>query len=76
MMTSCASGRCTIPLTTRLVVCGRLLVMATLAPTSAFIRVDLPVLGRPTKQANPDLNLAAAGVCGALTFVIVPCFGS
>jgi hypothetical protein len=35
----------------------------------------LPVLGRPTKQANPDLNLAAAGVCGALTFVIVPRFG-
>jgi hypothetical protein len=38
----------------RLVVCGRLLVMATLVPTRAFIRVDLPTLGRPTKQAKPE----------------------
>jgi hypothetical protein len=38
----------------RRVVCGRLLVIATLVPTRAFIRVDLPTLGRPRKQANPD----------------------
>src|ERR1700722_810626 len=55
-MISCASGRCTIPRMARRVVCGRLLVMAILVPTSAFIRVDLPTFGRPTKQAKPDLN--------------------
>ena len=48
----------------RRVVCGRLLVIATLVPTSAFIRVDLPTLGRPAKQANPDLNPAADGGAG------------
>src|SRR5690606_38005826 len=57
-MTSCASGRCTIPRIVRRVVCGRLLVIATLVPTSAFINVDLPTLGRPMKQANPDRNLS------------------
>src|SRR5215467_13450190 len=35
---------------------GRLLVIATLLPTSAFIRVDLPTFGLPAKQANPDRN--------------------
>ena len=29
-------------------------VMATFSPTSAFVSVDLPALGRPTRQANPD----------------------
>jgi hypothetical protein len=56
MMTSCASGRCTTPRIARLVVCGRLLVIATLVPTRAFMSVDLPTFGRPAKQANPDLN--------------------
>ncbi|MGW2311176.1 hypothetical protein, partial [Actinomadura luteofluorescens] len=37
----------------RRVVCGRLLVIATFVPTSAFINVDLPTLGRPIKQAKP-----------------------
>ena len=55
-MTSWASGRCTIPRIARRVVCGRLLVIATFAPTSAFISVDLPTFGRPAKQAKPDLN--------------------
>ena len=32
--------------------------MATLSPTSAFMRVDLPALGRPTKQAKPDRNVS------------------
>ena len=58
-MTSCASGRCTMPRIVRRVVCGLLLVIATLVPTSAFISVDLPTLGRPMKQANPDRNLHA-----------------
>src|SRR5260370_807087 len=50
----CASGRCTMPRTPRLVVCGRLLVIATLVPTSALSRVDFPTLGRPAKQAKPE----------------------
>jgi hypothetical protein len=58
MITSCASERCTMPRIARRVVCGRLLVMATFDPTSAFMSVDLPTFGRPAKQANPDLNSA------------------
>ena len=55
-MTSWASARLTIPRTARRVVCGLSLVMAILVPTSAFVRVDLPALGRPTKQQNPERN--------------------
>src|SRR5580693_5082106 len=55
---SCASGRCTMPRMTRLVVCGRSLVIATLAPTRAFVRVDLPTFGRPTRQAKPERKAA------------------
>src|SRR5208283_2194663 len=47
-------GPCTMPRITRLVVCGRSLVIATLAPTSAFVSVDLPTFGRPARQANPE----------------------
>jgi hypothetical protein len=43
------------------VVCGRLLVIATFDPTSAFISVDLPTLGRPAKQAKPDRNPGCGG---------------
>src|SRR4029077_15848853 len=66
-MTSCASGWCTTPRITRLVVCGRLLVIATLAPTSALVRVDLPTFGRPTRHAKPDLKTGSrgAGLAGA-----------
>src|SRR6185437_11075409 len=56
---SWASARCTMPRITRRVVCGRSLVIATLAPTSAFVSVDLPTLGRPARQANPDRNTGA-----------------
>ena len=35
------------------VVCGFGDVIATFVPTSAFVSVDFPTLGRPTKQANP-----------------------
>src|SRR5690606_11046287 len=38
------------------VVCGRELVIAIFAPTSALVSVDLPVFGRPTKQTKPDRN--------------------
>ena len=58
---SCASGRCTMPRITRRVVCGRSLVIATLAPTSALVSVDLPTLGRPARQANPERNAGADG---------------
>jgi hypothetical protein len=30
-------------------------------PTSAFISVDLPTLGRPAKHAKPDLNSVRGG---------------
>ena len=54
--TSWASGRCTMPRTTVRVVCGLEEVIATFWPTSALVSVDLPALGRPTKQANPLRN--------------------
>jgi hypothetical protein len=44
------------------VVWGRLEVIATFSPTSALVSVDLPVLGRPTRQANPDRCGTTAGV--------------
>ena len=43
-----------MPRTLCRVVCGRLEVIATLVPTSALVSVDLPALGRPTKQAKPE----------------------
>ncbi len=52
---SCDCGVVLIPRIACRVVCGLLEVMATLLPTSAFVRVDLPALGRPTTQAKPDL---------------------
>ena len=39
-----------------LVVCGRLDVIATFEPTSALVKVDFPVFGRPTKQTKPERN--------------------
>jgi hypothetical protein len=38
------------------VVCGLVEVIAIFWPTTAFISVDLPAFGRPTKQANPALT--------------------
>ena len=52
--TSCASGRCRMPRMACRVVCGRLDVIAIFEPISALVSVDLPALGRPTKQAKPD----------------------
>ena len=52
-MMSWPSARFTTPRRTRRVVCGRSEVMATLRPTRALVRVDLPALGRPTRQTNP-----------------------
>src|SRR5215472_12328322 len=74
MMISSASSVLTMPLITRRVVCGRLLVIATLVPTSAFISVDLPTLGRPAKQANPAANPCSCRSCAgvASTQAILP----
>jgi hypothetical protein len=47
-----------MPRTARRVVCGFSLVMTILVPTSAFVSVDLPAFGRPTKQQNPDRKTA------------------
>ena len=64
-----------MPRITRRVVCGRSLVIATLAPTRALVSVDLPTLGRPTRDANPERNALPVGArpvavvvtCGGLT---------
>src|SRR5271166_7006767 len=49
-------SRCTIPRMVCRVVCGLIDVIATLAPTSALVSVDLPVFGRPTKHTKPERN--------------------
>src|SRR6266496_6681700 len=54
------------------VVCGRLLVMATFAPTSALVSVDFPEFGRPTTQANParyvvTVSQHASGACRTMS---------
>src|SRR5271166_878384 len=38
------------------VVCGLRVTMASFSPTSAFSRVDLPALGRPMMDTNPERN--------------------
>ena len=47
------------------VVCGRFDVIATLAPTSALVSVDLPVFGLPTKQTKPERNSVTTR-CGTM----------
>ena len=47
------SGVVTTPRIVCRVVCGFELVIATFWPTRALVSVDLPALGRPTRQANP-----------------------
>ena len=73
-MISSASGRRTMPLITRRVVWGLLLVIATLVPTSAFMSVDLQTFGRPAKHAKPAENpsgLAGCPGCASATLVIL-----
>src|SRR4051812_23642054 len=55
---SWASGRCTMPRTACRVVCGFDDVITIFWPTSAFVSVDLPAFGRPTKQAKPALKFS------------------
>ena len=54
--TSWASGVVSTPRMVLRVVWGRDEVMATLVPTRALTRVDLPTLGRPTTATNPDFT--------------------
>jgi hypothetical protein len=49
-----------MPRMARRVVCGFELVIATFSPTSALVSVDLPTLGRPTKDTNPALNVVSS----------------
>ena len=51
--TSWPSARCTMPRTTLRVVCGLDGGDGDLLADDAFVSVDLPALGRPTKQAKP-----------------------
>ena len=53
-MTSWPAGRLRMPRIARRVVCGLSLVMATFSPTSAFVSVDFPTLGRPTNVTKPQ----------------------
>ena len=64
MSTIWASGRCTMPRTACRVVCGFEDSITIFRPTSALVSVDLPALGRPTKQAKPEWNVLAPGVTG------------
>ena len=52
--TTCTSSRCSTPRTAWRVVWALSETMATLVPTMALIRVDLPELGRPNSVTNPD----------------------
>src|SRR4051794_19125878 len=52
-----------MPRTAVRVVCGFEEVIATLLPTSAFVSVDLPAFGRPTKEAKPLRNSGTPGLC-------------
>jgi hypothetical protein len=52
-----------MPRTTLRVVCGFEEVIATFVPTSALVSVDLPALGRPTKQAKPLRNPGTRRLC-------------
>ena len=54
MRISWPSSRVTIPRTVWRVVCGFDEAMAIFCPTSAFVSVDLPAFGRPTKHAKPE----------------------
>ena len=54
------SGTVTTPRIARRVVCGLSETIATLWPTIALTRVDLPTFGRPASATNPDRVLIAA----------------
>src|ERR1700674_59186 len=43
------------------VVCGLSATMATFCPTRALSKVDLPALGRPTRETNPERKASLMG---------------
>jgi len=55
--TICVASSVRTPRTCVRVVCGRSETIDTLRPTSWFKSVDLPTLGRPTIETNPERNL-------------------
>src|SRR5262245_47548791 len=54
MKINCESSTIAIPRSSARVVCALCETMATLAPTSALISVDLPTLGAPISATNPQ----------------------
>ena len=48
------AGTLTMPRMRLRVVCGLCVTMASFSPTSAFSSVDLPALGRPMMETNPE----------------------
>src|SRR5947209_221297 len=52
--TICACGSVRTPCTARRVICGFSETIASLPPTSALSRVDLPAFGRPIIETNPE----------------------
>src|SRR5260370_38542897 len=65
MKTSCASACVAIPRSNVRVVCTLWETIATLAPTTALIRVDLPTLGTPNSATNPQRRRAGAPFSGS-----------
>src|SRR5215475_5279735 len=58
----CASSSVRMPVMRWRVVCALRDVILTFWPTSAFISVDLPTLGRPTMATMPQRNPGVVGV--------------
>src|SRR4249920_2578361 len=75
--TICASGSVSTACTEERVVCGLLETAATFWPTTAFTRVDLPALGRPSTVTKPEtcfgffVFLALWGGSGLLAFTVI-----
>src|ERR1700693_3379831 len=65
MKTSWASASMAIPRSNVRVVCTLWDTIATLAPTIALIRVDLPTLGAPISAMNPQRRSADAPFSGS-----------
>src|ERR1700722_17174261 len=65
MKTSWASACVAIPRSNARVVCTLWETIATLAPTIALIRVDLPTLGAPISAMNPQRRTAGSPPSGS-----------
>src|SRR5262249_62356387 len=67
MKMSCAPSIVAMPRSNARVVCTLCDTIATLAPTSALISVDLPTLGAPISAINPQRVCAAPCPCAGTT---------